>query len=214
MAPSWRSVRTKRPTARPTRYPKRSVQGRDLLNAAKDGYVYRAKGKGKVTLLKRDKDLVLKIRPAFVNSPEMAEVARIFHLKPGLEIVQDQVRADRGGQSTKNASDNHEGNDTIYMNLRSVLQIMTFLSKGVCVPEDHVISGVAPDDARCRRPAVRLDAGDGRQLPRARAEAPAPRIAEVAVHYRGYWFYIASDDVKSRAVAGDPRDLVRASGVG
>ena len=30
------------------------------------------------------------------------------------------------------------------MNLRSVLQIMTFLSKGVCVPDDHVISGIAP----------------------------------------------------------------------
>ena len=28
--------------------------------------------------------------------------------------------------------------------MRSVLQIMTFLSKGVCVPEDHVRSGVAP----------------------------------------------------------------------
>ena len=26
-----------------------------------------------------------------------------------------------------------------------------------------------------------------------------PRAAEVAVQYRGYWFYIACDDVKSRA---------------
>ena len=39
------------------------------------------------------------------------------------------------------------GDDTIYMNLRSVLQIMTFLSKGVCVPDDHVISGVVARDA-------------------------------------------------------------------
>ena len=27
-----------------------------------------------------------------------------------------------------------------------------------------------------------------------------PRDAEVAVHYRGYWYYIACDDVSSRAV--------------
>ena len=66
--------------------PKGSVQGRDLLAAGKDGYVYRAAGNGQVTLLKRDKDLVLKIREPFINSPEMEEVARIFHLKPGLRL--------------------------------------------------------------------------------------------------------------------------------
>ena len=37
-----------------------------------------------------------------------------------------------------------------------------------------------------------------RELRRARAETRS-RAAEVAVPYRGYWFYIASDDVKSRA---------------
>jgi hypothetical protein len=31
------------------------------------------------------------------------------------------------------------------------------------------------------------------------AQKRRPRSAEVAVHYRGYWFYIATDDVKSRA---------------
>src|SRR5262249_46052180 len=34
--------------------PKGSVQGRDLLSAAKDGYVYRSQGDGQVTLLKRE----------------------------------------------------------------------------------------------------------------------------------------------------------------
>jgi hypothetical protein len=92
-----------------------------------------------------------------------------------------------------------EGNDTLYMNLRSVLQIMTFLSKGVCIPNDHVISGVAP---------VTLDA-DGQVFDWTRVTAGnffvhsqkhRPHDAEVAVQYRGYWFFIASDDVKSRAV--------------
>ena len=31
------------------------------------------------------------------------------------------------------------------------------------------------------------------------AQQTRSRAAEVAVPYRGYWFYIASDDVKSRA---------------
>ena len=34
--------------------PSGSVQGRDLLNAARDGYVYRTQGEGRVTLVKRE----------------------------------------------------------------------------------------------------------------------------------------------------------------
>ena len=64
--------------------PRGSVQGRDLLNAARDGYVYRNQGEGQVTLLKREKGLYLRIRPPYVHSPEMEEVAWIFRLTPGL----------------------------------------------------------------------------------------------------------------------------------
>ena len=45
--PSWPSARMRSPRFRPTPIPKGSVQGRDLLNAARDGYVYRAGAKGK-----------------------------------------------------------------------------------------------------------------------------------------------------------------------
>ncbi len=84
------------------------------------------------------------------------------------------------------------------MNLRSVLQIMTFLSKGVCVPDEHLQKGVAP---------VTLGADgslyDWTQITAGHfavhAQKHRPKDAEVAVHYRGYWFYIAGDDVRSRA---------------
>ena len=79
--------------------PKSSVQGRDLLSAARDGYVYRARGEGQVTLLKREKELVLKIHPEYVDSPEMQEVRRIFQLAPGQsrykvksELVEEAVQ--------------------------------------------------------------------------------------------------------------------------
>jgi hypothetical protein len=176
--------------------PEGSIQGRDLLNAARDGYVFRAKEKGQVRLLKRDKDLVLKIRPEYVHSPEMAEVVRIFHLKPGLMFY--KIKSELT-EEVNNVPRPPDGNDTIYMNLRSVLQTMTFLSKGVCIPDEHVISGVAP---------VTIDATDqpfdwtrvtaGHFF--VHAQKHRPRDAEVAVQYRGYWFYIAANDVKSRAV--------------
>jgi hypothetical protein len=175
---------------------KSSVSGRDLLNAARDGYVYRTRGDGQVTLLKREKGLYLRIRDPYVNSPEMEEVARIFRLVPGRR--QYRIRS----ELTEEANERRPsplGSDTIYSNLRSVLQIMTFLSKGVCVPEEHVRTGIAPTiPGPDGRPYDWTQVTGGNFL--VHAQKRRPRSAEVAVPYRGYWFYIAPDDVKSRAV--------------
>jgi hypothetical protein len=175
--------------------PRNSVGGRDLLEAARDGYVFRAQGEGRVTLVKRKKDLFLKIRPAYVYSPEMEEVARIFRLAPRLSKYRIESEL---SEEVDAKTPNPLGNDTIYMNLRSVLQIMTFLSKGVCVPEEHIQSGVAP----------MTPGPDGRPFDWTRVTAGnffvnsrkhRPHDAEVAVQYRGYWFFIDRSDVNSRA---------------
>jgi hypothetical protein len=172
-----------------------SVGGRDLLNAAKDGYVYRTRGEGQVTLLKREKGLYLRIRAPYVDSPEMQEVARIFRLTPGLNAY--QIKSELTEEATHGLP-TPLASDTIYLNLRSVLQIMTFLSKGVCVPEAHARSGIAPvtpgpDGAPYDW--TRVTAGQFF----VHSQKHRPRRCEVAIQYRGYWFYIAPDDVKSRA---------------
>jgi hypothetical protein len=178
--------------------PESAVGGRDLWNAARDGYVFRTKGQGRMTLLKREKDLVLKIRPQFVNSPEMQEVERIFHLVPGQSMYKIKSELTEEAYQRRNLP-NPLGNDTIYMNLRSVLQIMTFLSKGVCVPDEHVLAGIAPVT-----PGPDGEVFDWTQVTAGHftvhTQKHRPRDSEVAVHYRGYWFYIATDDVKSRSV--------------
>jgi len=175
--------------------PRSSVQGRDLLNAAKDGYVYRTHGEGQVRLLKREKGLYLRVRSPYVHSPEMAEVARIFRVTPGLSKY--RIKSELSEEINKVPSP--LGDDTFYMNLRSVLQIMTFLSKGVCVPEEHELSGVAPvTPGPDGRPFDWTQVTAGNFL--VHAQKHRPRAAEVAVHYRGYWFYIAPNDVNSRAV--------------
>jgi hypothetical protein len=172
-----------------------TVLGRDLLNAARDGYVYRAKGPDRVTLLKREKDLVLKIRDPYVHSPEMEEVARIFKLIPGRNMY--KIKSELTEEANQKLPD-PRGNDIIYMNLRSVLQIMTFLSKGVIVPDEHVISGVAPVPTTLDGQVFDWTSITAGQFV-VHAQKHRPRGAEVAVQYRGYWFYIRSDDVKSRA---------------
>jgi hypothetical protein len=174
---------------------KGTVLGKDLLNAAKDSYVYRAAGNGQVRLLKREKELVLKIRPPYVDSPEMAELARIFHLAPGRNMYKLKSElADEANQRLPRVM----GNDTLYMNLRSILQIMTFLSKGVCVPDEHVARGVAPSTpAPDGLPFDWTEVTAGNFA--VRCQKHKPKDAEVAVPYRGYWFYIADNDVPSRA---------------
>lgn len=175
------------------------IQGRDLLGAAKDGYVFRTKADGRMALYKREKELTLKIRSPFTRSPEMQELAQIFHLTPGLSRYKIKSELQPNAESSPPEALPVPVGDTIYLNLRSVLQIMTFLSKGVCVPEEHVVKGVAPT----------TPGPDGRPFNWTRVTAGnffvasqkhRPHDAEVAVAYRGYWFYIPRQDVNSRSV--------------
>jgi hypothetical protein len=148
-----------------------------------------------MTLLKREKGLYLRVRPPYVNSPEMQEVARIFRLTPGLSAYQIKPEL---SEEAKSSLPSPLGSDTIYLNLRSILQMMTFLSKGVCVPEEHVrcrIAPVTPSPDGTPFDWTRVTAGHFF----VHSQKHRPRSSEVAIHYRGYWFYIASDDVKSRA---------------
>jgi hypothetical protein len=176
---------------------KSAVDGRDVLNAARDGYVYRTQADGQMMLFKRERELYLKIRPEYVRSPEMQELARIFKVTPGLSKY--RIKSELTEEINPKLPTALEDNTTFYLNLRSVLQAMTFLSKGVCVPEDHVQSGMAPvtrDPDGQPFDWTQVTAGQFT----VHAQKHRPRNAEVAVHYRGYWFFIAPYDVNSRAM--------------
>ncbi len=180
--------------------PAGQVEGRDLLGAAKESYVFREVGDGRMTLHKREKSPTLKIRSRFLHTPEVEELTRIFNLAPGLSRykIESELQPDAEA-SPASPLGAHEGSETIYLNLRSILQIMTFLSKGVCVPAEHVANGVAPS----------TPGPDGRPFDWAPVMAGnffigsqkyKPHDAEVAVRYRGYWFYIPKNDVNSRSI--------------
>ena len=82
--------------------------------------------------------------------------------------------------------------------MRSILQIGVFLAKGVCVPPDHVTCGIAPmtlDETGQIYDWCSVTQGFFQVCSSRRK----PKHAEIAVKYRGYWFYIAPDDVNSRA---------------
>jgi hypothetical protein len=175
--------------------PKGLVQGRDLVNALKDSYVFRTRGDGEMTLLKREKELNVHVRPGYVHSAEMEEIARIFGLIPGLSKY--RIKSELSEEANR-PPPSPLGVETMFMNMRSVLQIMIFLSKGVCVPREHELSGVAPVT-----PGPNGMPFDWTQITAGNfivhAAKHRPHDVEAAVKYRGYWFYIACNDVKSRA---------------
>jgi hypothetical protein len=173
-----------------------TVRGGDLLSAAKDGYVYRARGDGRMTLVKRERGLVVKIRPEFVNSPEMYTLAEIFRFAPGRRVY--RIKSELTSDATTRNPQALPG-DTLYLNMRSVLQIATYLSKGVCVPEEHIARGIAPSTpGPDGRPFdwTQITAG----LFFVHSSPHRPKDAEIAVRYRDYWYFIPTSDVRSRAV--------------
>lgn len=173
------------------------VNARDVFNAAKEKYVFHAdpqNGK-RLTVSRKEKGLVLSVRPAFVDSPELEEFCRVLNLIPKQSYY--KIKAELTDDSTPNQKI-IPPSDTIYLNMRSILQIMTFLSKGVRVPEQHTLCGIAP--STIGPDGVPFDwtpATEG--LFCVQVHRYRPRHSECTVKYRGYWFSISLDDVTSRA---------------
>jgi len=108
---------------------------------------------------------------------------------PGPAVVESIPGPNTGSVTTR---------DILSINVRSGYQVLAFLSKGVDVPEAHV--------RRCVAPMYKSLDGrpfDGHQLTnglfRVCVQKHRPLWSDTAVYYRGHWFYIAQDDVQSRA---------------
>lgn len=182
--------------------PARNVRGQNLIDAARVGYVFRAGGGEQLRLKKRQKSLALKVRPPEANAPEMLEVTRRLGLAPGLDHypIRSELLDDDDEDDDFAAAPNPLGEDTIFLNMRSTLEIMTFLSKGVRVPAKHAASGEAPtlrDATGC--PFDWTGVTRGLFTVCSGHKRPPDSIADLAVPYRGHWFWIDRRDVASRA---------------
>src|SRR5499426_2861426 len=119
--------------------PAAAVTARDVVEAAKSGYVYRLDDKGTTwTLVKKTQQPVLLVDPAAVGSPEMREVVRTFRLKPGLakyDITQEAL-------SPFPATYPVEGVTSLDLETRSLLQALYYASHGIQVPDEHARAGL------------------------------------------------------------------------
>ncbi|NBW96278.1 MAG: hypothetical protein EBR28_06025 [Planctomycetia bacterium] len=127
--------------------------------------------------------------------PAVGDAAPDVTNAEGIELLPSPPRAE---PMLVAADSGPELDDDVSINLRSGYQTLAFLSKGVDVPDAHMRRGAVI----CYRG---LDGRpfDARQLTNGLfhvcVQKHRPLRSDLAVHYRGYWFYIPEDDVQSRA---------------
>jgi hypothetical protein len=115
-----------------------SVSARDLVEAAKNGYEYRQSDRDKTwTLIKKQQQTVMKVRPDAIMSPEMLTAVQAFHLKPGLA----KYEVDVNKLDPYPVNFPPEGETVLDLETRSLLQVLYFISKGVDVPLEHFNCG-------------------------------------------------------------------------
>ena len=123
---------------------------------------------------------------------EFSELTMLLNLEPGhtsYDVERVTNFAPRGPFD--------QPGDTIRIKPRSLHNTMRRLSRGVCVPAPHVNKGyVAPLDDVPGCPIVDSDVIGS--LIAIRSSKLPPKHANVAIKYRGYWFYIDEADSLSK----------------
>ena len=177
--------------------PAAALSPRDLLDAAKDGYEYRQDaGAHEWTLYKKVTAPLLLVDPRAGYSPDMAVFASAFHLKPGLgryEITQEALNPFPSTYPP-------EGVTSLDLETRSMLQALYYVSLGIEIPPEHQKremltltredSGAPYDWMRVMRGLFHVSWAP---------EGERPAKAQVAVRYRGFWFYIDETDQGTKA---------------
>src|SRR5262249_25460756 len=84
---------------------------------------------------------------------------------------------------------------------RTLFEMLSYLSKGVQVPEEHLCRGLVaqaagPDGVVFDWTAVT------RGLFRVCVQKKRPKDAAVAIEYQGYWYFIPEADKRSRSTLG------------
>ena len=86
------------------------VRGGDLVAAAKENYLFRINDDDRMTIRKQEKTLVLRVREQDRQSAEILEFARIFRLKPGLNIY--KIKSELSGEKIWNENREFPMNST------------------------------------------------------------------------------------------------------
>jgi hypothetical protein len=177
----------------------------DPVEAAKAGYEYRDGPENKYVLFKKEHKLVARLDAEAVQKPEVQELMHLLALQPELRqyelTVEPHETYGRPVASTLKA---------LHVTPRSTIQALYYLSRGVDVPLEHAACGVAPVTVGPDGEVFDWTlVTQGLFLVRACKQHHRPEHAQVAVRYRGYWFYIDDRDQDTKATFSLVAHLVR-----
>ncbi len=164
--------------------PRKSVSGADLVEAAKSEYRFDLDDSGENYVLTRSlSQPVLYIPHEAPERKRLYELLHLQHLKgPYVEL--------QAGKYPEEALDEI---NFVMVSTRSILDTIAYLAGGVEVPEPHVANGWATADW----PAEVTHSKDLKGLLKIHVSENRPPDS-LAVRHRGYWFYLAENDSRSK----------------
>jgi hypothetical protein len=130
-------------------------------------------------------------------------------LPPGAPFYEVEVAP--GGQLR--AAHRPEQQSRMTLTTRSLLEVMYYLSHAVSVPDEHLKKGLVAVTHNADGSAFDWGQVTG-DLFRVQVCKHKPKRAAVAIHYRGYWFWIDDADVASKTTLALFRELTRLRKVG
>jgi len=164
--------------------PTASISGADLIEAAKSEYRFDLDESGKnYVLTKPLNQPVLYIPQEAPERKRLFELLHLQHLKgPYVEL--------QAGKYPEEALDEI---NLIMVSTRSILDTIAYLAGGVEVPEAHIANGWAT----ATWPVDAAQTNDLKGLVRIHVSENRPKES-LAVRHRGYWFYLAENDSRSK----------------
>jgi hypothetical protein len=178
--------------------PPEEVRAASLISADQAGYRYRKGKDGKYELCKAGQNaLVIELR--YSTEAEADEVARVLGLKSVRKTIDghsvERFRLVRFSDYKKDEAQDGDA-ARLPVRLRSYMDVLFYLAQGIEVPAAHLEQGYvkvhSADENTTGPRALTRDILD------VRCRILAPGDEFVSVKYRGHWFYVANDDLRSK----------------
>lgn len=177
------------------RLPLSDLNATNMLESIQNDLELRPSRDG-LSLIRRQQQLVLRVDPSVDGDPDWLDFCNAFRLDPNLRTF--DLTAEKTDPYLKDMPET--GLQTLDLETRSLLQVLFFIAQGVEVPAEHLASGIAPctwDYERGQFDWQQVLGGLFRV--RCSQTKQPPACAYVAVHHKGYWYYIDERDRETKA---------------
>jgi hypothetical protein len=174
------------------------VDGSDVVLAANNKLAFQpatASRADALVLTRSEPAYKLTFSPSTQSQPASDVVRQMLRLAPGqLEYSVHRAEVPGGVELLPLPA----ARDSLEVRTRTLLEMLTFLSKGVRIPDEHLQRGLAaqtvgPDGVVFDWTRVT----DG--LFHVCVQKKRPKEAEVAIQYQGYWYFIPAADKRSKS---------------